>query len=171
MPGHVHTHRDFVLNWHRQKRGRINFEIGERGRNCPRNVSLAALCLQFERHLLELGSLARELNLQIGVDRRRCGGRFRESRAYGDHGKLRPPRDLQHMEVAVAVSGIERLDGNRDQEVALPAVADTLTSRRMAYAFCLMQRMRHVVSESALLKDPLTIGSSKAGECHEAKTN
>jgi len=46
-PGHVHAHWDFVLDRHCQKRGRVDFEIGECGRNCPCDVSFAAVHLQF----------------------------------------------------------------------------------------------------------------------------
>lgn len=29
MPGHIYAHRNFVLDWHRQERRRLDFEIGE----------------------------------------------------------------------------------------------------------------------------------------------
>ena len=70
MPCHVHAHWNLILNWHRQERWRVDFEIGKRSRNCPRDVSLATLCFQFERNLLVLDGLASELNLQIGIDGR-----------------------------------------------------------------------------------------------------
>ena len=171
MPGHVHAHRNVVLDWHRQERGGVDFEIRECGRNCPRDVCLAALCLQFERNLHVLGSLASELNLQIDVNGRRCGGRFGQAGAHGDHGKLRAPRDLEHMKVAIAVSGIKRLDGYRDQEIALPGVTDSLASRRAAHTLSLMQRVGHMVGDSAVFKDPLAIGSSKRAACHEQEGN
>ena len=97
MPGHVYPHWNFVLDWHRQERWRVDFEIRKCGGNCSRDVSLDALCLQFEGNLLVLGSLAGELNLQIGVDGRRCGGRFGQASAHDDHGKLGAARDLEHM--------------------------------------------------------------------------
>jgi len=171
MPDHVHADWNVILDWHRQERRGVDFEIRKCGRNRPRNVSLAALCLQFERNLLVLGSLASELNLQIDVNGRRCGGRFGQAGAYGDHGKLRAPRDLEHMKVAIAVSGIKRPDGYRDQEIALSGVADSLASRRVAHTLSLMQRMGHMVGESAVFKDPLAIGSSKRAACHEQEGN
>ena len=127
----------------------------ECGRNCSREVSLAALSLQLEGNLLVLGGLASELNLQIGVDRRRCRGRFGQASAYGDYGKLRAARDLQHVKIAVAVSGIKRLDGYRDQELALARVANAFPFRRMAHTLGLMQGVRHVVSESGLLEESI----------------
>ena len=161
MPGHVHAHRNVVLDWHRQERGGVDFEIGECGRNCPRDVCLAALRFQFERNLHVLGSLASELNLQIDVNGRRCGGRFGQAGAHGDHGKLRAPRDLEHMKVAIAVSGIKRLDGHGDEEVALSRVADALAARRMADAFALMQGMRYVIGQRGLFENPLAVGSEQ----------
>src|ERR1700724_1663256 len=62
MPGHVYAHRHFVLNWDRQEGWRVNFE----------------------GNLLVLGGLTRELNLEIGINRRRCGGRFWQSGAHCD---------------------------------------------------------------------------------------
>ena len=171
MPGHVHSHRNFVLDWHRQERWRVDFEIRECGRNCPRDVSLAAVRLQLEWNLLVLGSLASELNFQIGVHGRRCGNRFGQAGTYGDYGKLRATRDLQHMEIAIAVPGIKRLHCYRDQELALASVADALPSRRMAHTISLVQWVRYVVSERALFEDPLAIGSSKRVECHEQEDN
>src|ERR1035441_3849694 len=132
-PCHVHAHWNFVLDWHRQERWRVDFEIRKCGRNCPGDMSLAALCLQLEGNLLVLGSLARELNLQIGIDGRRCGGRFGQAGPYGYYGKLGAARDLNHMKVAVAVSRIKRLHGHRDQEIALSGVANALASRRTAH--------------------------------------
>jgi hypothetical protein len=61
------------------------------------------------------------------------------------------------MKIAVAVSGIKRLDGHRDQEIALSGVASSLTSRRVAYTLGLMQRMGYMVGESALLEGPRAV--------------
>jgi len=102
--------------------------------------------------------LAGELDLDISFDRRRRGSRLRQVGANGDHGIFGPARDLNHVQVAVAVARIERLDWNRDQKVALPVVANTLAARRVAHTFGLMQRVRDVISESALLKHPLVVG-------------
>src|ERR1700723_1874395 len=84
MPGHVYAHRHFVLNWDRQEGWRVNFEVGKCRRNCSGDVNLAAVRFKFEGDLLVLGGLTRELNLEIGINRRRCGGRFWQSGAHGD---------------------------------------------------------------------------------------
>ena len=170
-PGHVHAHWNFVLDWHRQERWRVDFEIGECGRNCPRDLSLAALCLQFERNLLVLGSLASELNLQIGVNGRRCGGRFGQAGAYGDYGKLRAARDLKHMKVAVAVPESNDFTGTAIKKSHCPAWQTPLPSRRMAHTLGLMQWVRHMVRESALFEDPLAVRSSKRGKRQKQEGN
>ncbi len=46
-------------------------------------------------------------------------------------------------------------------------MANALSFRRMAYTLGLMERMRYVVCESALLQDPLAVGSSKSEEGHK----
>src|ERR1035438_7175381 len=140
MPSHVHPNWDVVLNWHRQKRWRIDFEIGEGGRDGPCDVSLAALRLHFERNLLVLGRLAGELNLEIGINSRRCGSRFGQARAHGHQRKLGTARDLKHVKIAVAVSGIERLHWHRNQEVALTRVAN-----RSEEHTSVLQSLRHLV--------------------------
>ena len=76
---------------------------------------------------------------------------------------------LKHVKVAIAVPRIKRLNGYRDQEIALSGVADTLAYRRMADAIDLMQRMRHMIGESALFKNPLAIGPAKCGKRHKQK--
>ena len=139
------------------KNWRVDSEIIQSGWNCPCDVSLAAVRLQSERNLLVLGGLAGELNLQIGVDGRRRGGRFGQAGAYDDHRKLRAARDLKHMKVAVTVPGIKRLDGHRDKEIALSGVASSLASCRVAHTLGLMQRMGYVVGKSALFENPLAV--------------
>ena len=119
-------------------------------------MSLAALCLQLEGNLLVLGSLARELNLQIGIDGRRCGSRFGQASAHDDHGKLRAAGDLLHMKVAVAIPGIKRLDGHRDQKIAFSCVTSSLTSRGVAHTISLMQWMGYMVHALPAGKRPRT---------------
>src|SRR5208283_5548641 len=109
-----------------------------------------ALRRQFERNLLVLGSLAGKLNFEIGADGRGCGGRFGQAGPHNHHGKLRPARHLDHMKVAVTVSGVKRLDRHCDQEIALSRMTNSLTSRRVAHPLALMQRMGYMVGESAL---------------------
>ena len=66
-PGHVYAHWDVVLDWRCQKRGRIDLESGERGRNGPSGMRLAALFFHFERYLFMVGTLPGPLNLAVGV--------------------------------------------------------------------------------------------------------
>ena len=74
-PRHIHTYWNLVLDRHCQERRRVNLKIRECGRNCPRDMSLPTLGFQLERDLLLLGGgLASELNFQVGVNGRRCGG-------------------------------------------------------------------------------------------------
>ena len=61
------------------------------------------------------------------------------------------------MKISVAVPGVERFNRHRDQEIALSGVANAFASRRMADAFHLMQRVRHVIGEGGLFEDPLAI--------------
>src|ERR1700686_2862332 len=167
MPGHVHAHGNVILDWHCQKRRWIDLEIGERGRNGPGDMRLAALFLHFERHLFVMGRLPSELNFKGGVDGRRRGIGFRQASTHGDQRKLRTARDLNHVEIAVAVPGVKRLDGYSNQEFALARAANTLALRPMTYTLRLVQWVRHVVSESALLKSPLGVRVSKRSERYE----
>ena len=73
------------------------------------------------------------------------------------------------MQVAVAVAGIEGLDGDGDQEVALSFVADALAARGVAHAFGLVERVRNVVGQCALLEDPLVVGSEEGGQWEQEK--
>jgi hypothetical protein len=70
--------------------------------------------------------------------------------------------------VAVAVAGVKRLDGDRDQEIALSGAANSLTAGRVADAIDLMQRVRHVIGERGLFENPLAVGQDphrkRAGE-------
>ena len=70
--------------------------------------------------------LARKLDLQIGMDRRRRGCRFGQLGAHADERKLSAARHLKHVEIAIAVARIERFHGHSDQEIALPRVAHAL---------------------------------------------
>src|ERR1019366_2743828 len=165
-PGHFHAYRNIVFDGHGQQRRRVDFEISECGWNYPCEMGRAALRHQFEGNLLVLGSLAGKLNFQIGVNGCGCGGRFGQAGAHGDHGKLRPARDLDHMKVAVAVPGIKRFDRHRDQKIALSGVANSLASCRVAHTLALMQRMGYMVGESALFENPLAIrcGQHRKGQ-------
>src|ERR1039458_7348780 len=73
------------------------------------------------------------------------------------------------MYVAVAVPRIKRFDGHGDQKITLTIMAGALAARRMAHAIDLMERMRDVVRERALLEYPLMAGGEKMGLCQQQK--
>jgi hypothetical protein len=73
------------------------------------------------------------------------------------------------VKIAVAVSGIERFNGHRYQEIALSGMANTLASRCMTDPVGLMERMRYVIGESGLRKNPLAIGLRESGKRREQK--
>jgi hypothetical protein len=64
---------------------------------------------------------------------------------------------LKHVKIAVAVPGIKRLHWYSDNEIALSGAANAFSTRRMAGALSLMQGVRHVISESALVEKPLFV--------------
>ena len=82
-----------------------------------------------------------------------CG----QLRAHGDDWQLRSASHLKHVEVAVAVAGVERFHGHGDEEIALSVVANAFAARGVADAFGLVQRMRDVIGERGLVEDPLTV--------------
>ena len=110
-----------------------------------------------EWDLFIVGGLSGKLNLQVGMKRCRSGYVFGQTRAHSNDRKLPAARYLKRVKIAVAVAGIEGLNRYRDQEIALSRVANALPFRRMADAFNLMQRVRNVVRESGLFKNPLAI--------------
>src|ERR1035438_4142776 len=120
-------------------------------------------------NLLVAGGLASKLDFKIGFDRGRGGGRLGQARADGDHWEFRAACDLDHMQVTVAVPGIERLDGDRDQEVALSVMADALAACGAADPFALMQGVRNVVGQGALLEHPLVVRGEKVGYGQQQK--
>lgn len=85
-------------------------------------------------------------------------GYFGYVQAHGDQGKLAAARHLKHMKVAVAVAGVKRLDGDRDQEITLSGVASSFTAGRVADAIDLVQRVRHMIGERGLFENPLAVG-------------
>lgn len=75
--------------------------------------------------------------------------------ADGDHGKFGAARDLNHVEVAITVAGVERLDGNGDEEIALSGMTSSLPAGGVADAIGLMKRVRDVVCEGTLPPEAL----------------
>jgi len=89
--------------------------------------------------------------------------------ADGDHGKFSAARDLNHVEVAITVAGVEGLHGNGDEEVALSGMTGSLPAGGVADAIGLIKRVRDVVGEGALLQNPLAVSKRKRRESQEQK--
>jgi hypothetical protein len=89
--------------------------------------------------------------------------------ADGDHGELGAAGDLHHVNVAVAVAGVEGFDGDGDEKVALSVVTHALAAGGAADAVGLMERVRHVIREGALLEEPLAVGEGEGGQREEQK--
>jgi len=167
MPCQVYTHRNFILDGHGQQRWRVDLKIRQRSRNCSRDMDLVPLLLYLEGNLFVLDRLARKLDLEIGVNRRRRGIRFRQASAHRDQRKLRAARNLKHVKISIGVSGIKRFDWHSNQEIALPCMTDALALSRMTHALRLMEWMRYVVRKRALLKHPLAVGRREGGQRRE----
>ena len=71
-----------------------------------------------------------------------------------DEGELRAAGDLEHVQVTIAVAGVEGLDRRGDQEVALAGVADTFAASGAAGSVDLVHGMRHVIGERGLIEVP-----------------
>jgi hypothetical protein len=120
-----------------------------------------------ERKLFICCNLAGKLDFDIGMNRRRSGCVFRQMSAHRDHRKLAAARDLKHVKIAIAVTGIEGLDGHCYQEIALSGVANAFPPRRMANTLGLMQRVRYVIRQGGLFEDPLAVCLGKGGKPKE----
>lgn len=167
-PRHFHMDRDVVLNGERQWRRRVDLEIVYGGWNRAPDFDRAPLTQALEGDLPVVGGLASELDLQVRKDGWHQRGFFGYVQAHGDQRKLAAARHLKHMKVAVGVAGVKRLDGDRDQEIALSGAANSLTAGRVADAIDLVQRVRNVIGERGLFESRLPVGQDlhrkRAGE-------
>ena len=125
---------------------------GTEANHCGRHVISTRTGISFLT-----GSLTGELDFQIATDGRRCGVRVWQSGAHRNHRKLCAARHLKHMKVAVAVARIKKLNGYRDQEIALSVVTNARASGGMADTVGRMQRVRDVIRERGSFKNPLSI--------------
>ena len=169
LPGHFDADGNFVLHCDRQEGRRVDLEIGEGGWNGAGYFCFVALFGLIERDLFVLSGLACELDLEIGVNGCGCGSIFGQSGADGDHGKFAAAGYLKHVEIAVAVPGIEGFNRDGDQEIALSGVANALAAGGVADAIELMERVRDVVCESGLRKKPLAVSLGDCGKGQEQK--
>ena len=115
-----------------------------------------------ERDVRVVRGVAGELDFEIAIERGRYEAGFRQAEPDGDDRELRAASDLKHVEVAIAVAGVEGLDGNGEQKIALPGVADALSFGGVADAIDFMHGMRHVIGEGGLIEEPRAVW---LGEC------
>ena len=62
---------DLVLDGNTEERRRVDFEIGKRVGNCPRDVDFVSFLRDLERHLPVRHRLPSKLNLEVRVSRAR----------------------------------------------------------------------------------------------------
>ena len=82
-------------------------------------------------------------------------------RAHLNDGKLCALRRLDHVQVAIRIARVKRLDRCGYQKIALSRVANALSACGVAGAVNLMHGMRHVIAETGLLQD---VGRVRLGE-------
>src|SRR6266699_2264467 len=141
MPGRLHVDRDVVLDGNREERRRVDLEVGDRRRDRSRYECYVSVHDDVKWNPRIMRGLAGTFDLQIRVDRVRERGPFRQLCPHRDDRKLTAPRCLQNVQVAVTVTGIKGFDRHRDQKVTTPGLTSPPTSRRMAHAIDLVQRM------------------------------
>jgi hypothetical protein len=64
---------------------------------------------------------------------------------------------LEHVEIAIAIAGIERLHGCGNQKFAFSRLALAFAPCAMTYAFHMMKRVRHLIRQGGRLQIPLTV--------------
>jgi hypothetical protein len=111
VPEHVNANGNFVLDGDSKERGRVDLEISEGRRNGAGDVVGSAIDDLRERHMGIVRGIAGELDLEVAVERGRCKAGIRQPEPDADNGELRAARNLKHVEVAIAVAGVEGLDG------------------------------------------------------------
>jgi hypothetical protein len=102
--------------------------------------------------------LSGELNFKIGVDGSGVAGGLGQVGADSHHWEFSTAGDLNHVDVAIAVAGVEGFYGDGDEEVASPIVTCSLPASGVTNPVGLVKGVRHVVVERALLEDPLAVG-------------
>jgi hypothetical protein len=169
VPEHVNANGNFVLDGDSKERGRLDLEIRKGRRNGARDVVRGTFNNLVEGHMGVVRGIAGELDFEIAVERGRCKAGLWQPEPDADNAELRPAGDLKHVDVAIAVAGVEGLDGYGEQEITLPQMADALSLRTMAHTIDLMQWMRHVISEGGLIQDPraVCLGERRQREKHE----
>lgn len=169
VPDHIDADRDLVLDRDGQEGGCIDFEVGEGGGDHARDVMGGALDGLVELHVSVVCSIAGELDFEVAVERGRVEARLGQAKANLDDGELHAAGGLDHVQVAVAVAGIEGLDGCGDEEVTLTFVAYTFSTSSVTGAIDLVHRMRHVIGEGGLIEGPRLVGRLGVRGCESGQ--
>ena len=114
-------------------------------------------------HLVEgyvgvVRGVACKLDFEVAVECGRCEVRLRQAEADADDGELRAAGGLDHVQVAIAVAGVEGLHGCGNQEITLSGAADAFAASGVAGSVDLVHGMRHVIRESGLVESPRLVG-------------
>ena len=123
-------------------------------------------------HVRVVPSVSGKLDFEIAIECGRRKGCLREMEADRDDGKLCTARGLDHVQIAVTISGVKGFDRHSDEEIALSGVAGSLTASGAADTVDLMNGVRHVIGEGGLVEDPGLIGRRclcDSGECEQKK--
>jgi len=163
-PGHLDAHRHFVLDRNAEEQRWIDVERGERCRDRSLDSPLAIFGHLLEGDSSKFRRLSGKVDFQVSSDRLGSLRLLGQPRTHGNHRKLPAERHLQHVQIPVGVARIERLDRNRDQEVALTGLARTSASSRVADAIGVVERVRHVIRQSGLHEDPSVTGTLRGRE-------
>ena len=167
MPGHIDADGDFILDGDGEEGRAVDLEVGTGGGNDAGDADLFADGDALEGDVSVVSGLAGELDVEIGKDG--GGGCVGKVGADDDHGKLSAAGGLDHVEIAVAVAGVEGFDRDGDEEITLPGVADSFAFGGMADAIDLVHGVRHVIGESGLIENPLRVGWREGGSGGAAK--
>jgi hypothetical protein len=110
VPDYVHANGNLVLDGDGEEGGRVDLEVGEGGRDCALDVVRRALDDLSEGHVGVVHGIAAELDFKIAVEGGRCEAGFGQPEPDGDDGELCAAGDLNHVEVAIGVAGVEGFD-------------------------------------------------------------
>jgi hypothetical protein len=121
MPEQVDADGDVVLDGDGEERGRIDFEVGEGGGDDAGDAMGGAVDGLVELHVGVVGGVAGELDFEVAIEGGRREGGLGQAEADLDDGELRAAGDLEHVQVAIAVAGVEGFDGAATRKSHWPA--------------------------------------------------
>jgi hypothetical protein len=88
-----------------------------------------------------------------------------------NHRILRAAHGFNHVQIPIRVTGIKRLHRNRDENLALPGVAGSLSFRVVTHTINLVHGVRHVITQRALAGNPLLILLRNSALTQEQRRN